>query len=264
MLWKRKFTLTLKHRITAFVSTKFCDGLTYTVRHGLLTGMRRRGGLGWIPTAHTDTPEEAFWRALDLRDKVIYDVGAFHGLLSLWFARTARQVISFEPTAANRKRLLENLRLNQIENVTVRPYGLASADAEVELVYSPLMPGGATAAPTLAESIRSDPKATIETIIVKRLDDENAPVPDLIKVDVEGLELEVLQGAAETLRRHKPALYLEMHGETMADKRRKVTDIVAYLTASGYTNIRHIESASAITPANAERAAEGHLYCTAS
>ncbi|MGQ0539513.1 MAG: hypothetical protein ACT4R6_11230, partial [Gemmatimonadaceae bacterium] len=39
---------TLKHRAVAAVSRLF-DGMTYTARHGLISGMRRKGGLGWLP-----------------------------------------------------------------------------------------------------------------------------------------------------------------------------------------------------------------------
>ena len=41
---------TLKHRLIAWISTHLFDTRTYTVRHGLLKGMKRKGGLGWVPT----------------------------------------------------------------------------------------------------------------------------------------------------------------------------------------------------------------------
>ena len=40
---------TLKHRLIAWISINLFDTLTYTVRHGLLKGMKRKGGLGWVP-----------------------------------------------------------------------------------------------------------------------------------------------------------------------------------------------------------------------
>jgi len=44
-----------------------------------------------------------------------------------------------------------------------------------------------------------------------RLDDLELPAPDLIKIDCEGAEMQVLQGAAETLRKHRPVVHLEVH-----------------------------------------------------
>lgn len=120
--------------------------MTYTVRHGLIKGMRRKGGLPWLPefiTGSAETPEETPWRNQDLRGLVIYDVGAFHGLLTLFFARQGRQVISYEPNTGNHARLTENLRLNGLSNVIVRKVGLGPGPGAATMVASPLMPGGA-------------------------------------------------------------------------------------------------------------------------
>ena len=117
---------TAKHRLVAWISLNLFDNTTYTVRHGLLKGMKRTGGLAWLPeflTGSTRTPEESFWMNQDLKDLAIYDIGAFHGLLTLHFARKGRQVISYEPNSRNRARLMDNLRLNGLKNVLVRPVG---------------------------------------------------------------------------------------------------------------------------------------------
>ena len=84
---------TLKHRIVAWISQNLFDHLTYTVRHGLIKGMKRKGGLAWLPESlagSTHTPEQSFWMNQDFRDLVVYDIGAFQGLLTLFFARRAR------------------------------------------------------------------------------------------------------------------------------------------------------------------------------
>jgi FkbM family methyltransferase len=246
-----------KHAIVSWVSREFFDGVTYTVRNGLNKGLRRRGGLGWLPVEN-HTPETLFWKALDLKDKVVYDVGAFHGLLTMFFARQARLVVAWEPNSRNRQRLNQNIHLNAFTNVVVRPYGLSNCAALAEMTIDPLEPGTASVAAGMAAGSEH------ETIELRTLDQEEglAP-PDLIKIDVEGFELEVLEGAERTLA-SRPALFLEMHGRDAEDKRRRVTAIVEHLWKIGYRDILHVESRSRITPENAPVAAQGHLYARVS
>src|SRR5947209_6114855 len=91
---------TLKHRLVSWISIHLFDNATYTVRHGLLKGMRRKGGLGWLPAKFSPgvrTAEQKFWSGLNLAGMTVYDVGAFHGLLTLFFASQAKTVVCFEP-----------------------------------------------------------------------------------------------------------------------------------------------------------------------
>lgn len=260
---------TMRHRAVAWVSQNLFDHLTYTVRHGLLKDMKRKGGLGWLPeflSGPAVTPEYVFWNSLDLSGKVIYDVGAFQGLLTLFFARRGRQIISYEPNSRNHNRLKENLRLNGLQNVTVRKVGLSSEPGTANMVASPLMPGGASIEPEMVSGLMKAQEAVVtEEISITTLDADirelSLPAPDLIKIDVEGGELAVLNGARETLKAHQPALFLEMHGETMNLKRQHVAAIVAFLEETGYGEIRHVESGARITSRNSALAAEGHLYC---
>ncbi len=243
----------LKNRIISWVSQHMFDHVTYTVRNGLNKGLRRRGGMGWMPAGH-DSPEIRFWQSLDLRNKVVYDIGAFHGLLTLYFARSARLVVAWEPNRRNRARLQENVGLNSFSNVIVRPYGLSSKPTRAQMSFNPLTPGMASIDSGIASG------AEHEMIELRTLDDEQGlDAPDLVKIDVEGFELEVLKGAVRTLK-HRPDLFLEMHGADAEDKRRRVVAIADYLCAAGYRNIIHVETATRITPENAAIASQGHLH----
>ncbi len=261
---------TLKHRLIAWVSQTFFDGITYTVRHGPIHGMKRKGGLGWIPhvfSGQFESKEETFWKSLDLSGMVIYDVGAFHGILTLFFATRGAHVISYEPNTKTHARLMENIRLNGLQNVTVRKFGLGSQPQTATLVYLPLMAGGASMEEKTVEQLKSSGGSSSEEIRITTLDRDIAenrlPPPDFIKIDVEGWEIEVLRGARSTLAAYSPALFLEMHGETMNEKRRKVAELVDFLEHAGYRDILHIETGASITSANSAAAVEGHLYCRA-
>lgn len=260
---------TAKHRVVAWVSQRLFDNVSYTVRHGLLKGMKRKGGLAWLPefiSGSAKTPEELFWMGQDFKGLTVYDVGAFHGLLTCYFARQARQVISYEPNTRNHARLLENLRLNGIGNVTVRKLGIGSKHEVLTMLVSPLMPGGASVESASAAGIRnSNLVVEEEEIVVSTLDEDiremSLPAPDFVKIDIEGWELSALTGARNTLLAHKPRLFLEMHGETMTLKRQKAAAIVDFLQELGYRDILHIESNSKISNSNSALAAQGHLYC---
>lgn len=252
-----------------WISENLFQGITYTVRHGLIRGMKRKGGLGWVPgffAPGLDTPEERFWRGLDLKNLTVYDVGAFHGILTLFFAARCARVISYEPNPANSGRLLENLRLNSLQNVTLRKFGIGSKPDTATLVFMPLAAGGGSLDQKTVEAMRhSGAQVAAHAIEVTTIDREveqaNLPPPDFVKIDIEGWEIEALRGASGTLARYRPALFLEMHGETIAEKKRKVAEIVAFLGQAGYHNILHVETGTAITAENAAVAMEGHLFC---
>jgi FkbM family methyltransferase len=258
-----------KHKVVAWISQNLFGGVTYKVRNGLIKGMRRRGGLAWMPESlvgSVRTPEERFWANQHLEGLVIYDVGAFHGLLTLFFARKGKFVVSYEPNSRNCMRLNENLRLNRLENVLVRHVGVGSKAGVATMVASSIMLGGASVdCDVVAALLNSNLPVLSEQIRVTTLDDDiremSLPVPDLIKVDVEGEELAVLIGAQDTLISSHPRLFLEMHGETMRLKLKKVAAIVAYLNELGYSDIRHVESGARIDARNSSAAAEGHLHC---
>jgi FkbM family methyltransferase len=257
-----------KQRVVAWVSRNLFDGITYTVRHGLLRGMKRKGGLGWLPDSLIKaevTAESKFWETAPLRGAVVYDIGAFHGMLTLWFARHANQVVSYEPVAQNRARLLENLSLNRIQNVTVRDVALGGGAGAAVMRVDPLMPGGSKVVVEENASRDAGLEPAIGRVRVTTLDQDieerGLPAPTFLKIDVEGFELDVLRGAAQTLARGRPALFIEIHGETLAGKQRNAAAVVQFLHEAGYGPIQHIESGTEVSPGNSDVAAQGHLYC---
>ena len=180
------------------------DTATYTVRHGLLKGMKWKGGLGWLPAMFSPgimTAEQQFWFGLNVSGMTVYDVGAFQGLLTLFFASRAKAVVCFEPNTQNQKRLMENLMLNGIKNVEVRKVGVGSRHETRKMVGNPLMAGGASVdGKTVEELLRSGVGTVVEEITIVTLDEEipqaNLPAPDFIKIDIEGGKSKRSEGRA--------------------------------------------------------------------
>jgi hypothetical protein len=73
-----------------------------------------------------------------------------------------------------------------------------------------------------------------EDVPVLRLDDFSFPALELLKIDVEGMEIEVIDGAAATLARHRPIIYTEN------DRPDRSAALITRLTGMNYELYWHI------------------------
>ena len=252
--------------IVAFLSQKVFDNYTYTIRHGLASGMRRKGGLGFLPVKSGETAETEFLRKLPLAGKVVYDIGAFEGLITLFFASRASQVVAWEPSPRNYARATANVKLNHLTNVRIINRGISNAPGTIELLYDPLMPGAGSGDPAIKYQIEGSVKSAQRiSIPVVILDDEivqsSLPMPDLVKIDIEGMELQALQGMHRLLAKQRPELYIEMHGATVKEKIENSQAVTSYLEECGY-RIYDVEHADYLTRATLGNRRPSHIYCT--
>lgn len=136
------------------------------------------------------------------------DVGANIGLMSLAAAATVLgqgKIHAFEPFPSTMGILERNKTLNKFDQIEIHPYALAAKNEKVIIYPEKGNRGGASIINHQNES-----GVEIET---KMLDDFNFPSIDLIKIDVEGFELEVLKGAEESILRSRPKLIVEVSNE---------------------------------------------------
>lgn len=232
----------------------------YTARAGLVTGLKRRGGLGFFPQK-TLTEEHRFLKSLDYKGKNVFDVGGYFGLLTMFFAREVGQngtVTTFEPNPNNYNIIMDHLQLNNFRNVKVVPIGLSKNAEKLKFVVDDERPARGTAQPALQDQYLNHKTTRVLEIEVDTMDNlvtlHKLPVPHFVKIDVEGLELEVLQGMTQTISRHKPDLFIEMHGQNKLE-------IIDFLLSQAY-NIHQVEHGFNITHENKEMARQ-HLYVSA-
>ncbi|HUX67279.1 MAG TPA: FkbM family methyltransferase [Terriglobales bacterium] len=219
---------------------------------------------GWARWLGWSSPEERLLESLELNGKVVYDVGAHAGAYSLFFSRrvgVGGRVIAFEPQAASFAKLARNLQDNHIGNVV--PLRLALGDEEgTRAIY--MLPGMSTTASLAAEARTPLRRAVGETRIA-RLDDLIAelglPAPEFIKIDVEGMEVEVLRGGYATLARHRPALLIEAHGASRRHKAERIREIAELLLRLGY-ELTHAESGQRMGREE-DGVAAGHIFALA-
>lgn len=147
------------------------------------------------------------------RGGVCYDIGSNVGQFLIPVAKVVGEngrVVGFEPHPGNYQRLMRNINLNRLTNATVFQLALGDHSGEIQVFGTR---GIATIVPRAARQTKSSPAAVVPMI---RGDDlrrmASLPLPQAVKVDVEGAEFGVLGGLKETLS--SPAcelLCLELH-----------------------------------------------------
>jgi FkbM family methyltransferase len=160
---------------------------------------------------------------------VVYDVGANVGYVSLLLARRAGeqgQVFAFEPLPANQERLAANLRLNPWAHLTCIPAAVVDRSGPVRFLAHASGAMG-KAAGSAGRQDQSYP-SQIEVAGIN-LDEFayppsgpaeaeawHGPLPQAIKMDIEGGEVLALQGMPRLLSEARPLILLELHGPESA------------------------------------------------
>lgn len=148
------------------------------------------------------------------RDGVVYDIGANVGFFSVIAARGVGpkgRIIAFEPVEECTRAIAHNASLNGYDNIVVVPCALGSRRAQMDFFV-----GANTTQSRLNPP--ADAHGRWVKLQVEALDDlvseQGLPRPDVIKMDIEGAEIEALRGMQATIAQHRPVLLCEMHGRT--------------------------------------------------
>lgn len=179
----------LYRRMRDFVDARQSQQTIYGFK---LAGDRRMAGSNFEPDE-----VKAFLEAIESHD-VVLDIGANVGFYSCLAASRGKHVISFEPSVRNLNFLYRNLWENKLSRVEIFPVGVGKRSG-LSRVYgfggiSSFVMGWGQAETSKYSLV---PVTTLDAIVAKRFQGQRL----LIKVDVEGFELDVLAGATETLNR---------------------------------------------------------------
>jgi FkbM family methyltransferase len=168
---------------------------------------------------------------------VVYDIGANVGFFSLIAARLVGQagcVYSFEPVAENAASTCENVRLNNLGNVKLFDVAVGRSSGTAELLLTH-WDGGSSLA---TSAVKPDEPISRRTVQVVALDDlvdrENLRPPSFVKIDVEGVELDVLAGMSKTIASAKPILLYEVDDGSKDSFERRWSELDAYVNDLGY------------------------------
>lgn len=136
---------------------------------------------------------------------IILDIGANIGNHTLFFSSICGlETYAFEPSSKIRKILEKNIEINNLaKKVHVMPFALGNKNKKAKLFFPNSSNMGMARIMEKSDGIAED-------VIVKRLDDFEINDVVLMKIDVEDMELDVLTGSIETIRKNRPIIFAEL------------------------------------------------------
>ena len=168
--------------------------------------------------------QQALIRSVRAGDHV-WDVGANIGYLALVAARIVGpggRVVAIEPDASCAAAIRANAALNGLDAIEVVEAAAASRSGVAELVV--VRDRLWTRLASVGDHHEGEARVEVRTVA---LDDVDGPPPTIVKIDVEGAELDVLAGMSRLLRDARPLVICEMHGLN--------AEFCAVMEAAGYT-----------------------------
>lgn len=169
----------------------------------------------------------------------VIDIGANEGLYALFFRKRVGpqgHVIAIEPSARELQQLKKNLRINGFADVEVIASAMGAKPARAQLSVAESRHAGFNALGAIAApwvnfvSQVEVPVTTLDLLAEAR----TWPRIDLIKMDIEGSELNALRGARALLERDRPVLLLEADDESLSLRGASLTELLDWLAARDY------------------------------
>lgn len=171
-------------------------------------------------------PKQEAAMALCRNYRCAVDVGGHVGLWAFNLAHKFKTVQAFEPVAAHRECFASNV-FGYFDNVVLHPFALGATEGMVSILSSPTNSG---------DSRVNGPGE----IPMRTLDSFGLADVDLMKIDCEGSELFVLQGAEETIARCKPVVIVEQKEGRAQEYGLGERDALPFLQSLGYKVVREM------------------------
>jgi FkbM family methyltransferase len=129
------------------------------------------------------------------------DIGAHVGLWSRILTRCFARLTAFEPIEEHRVCFHKNVRPGQGCEIELHPFALASSEEVLRFAISPDSTGGT--------HVKLEDNEAGPQVVARPLDSFPLPQIDFLKIDCEGYEYFILQGAEKTVRRDQPCIVVE-------------------------------------------------------
>lgn len=176
------------------------------------------------------------WHSFVEKDSIILDVGANFGYYSLVASNklTTGQVYAFEPVPYLVQQFKSNILLNEMVTITIIPSAVSNVSGSSLFYFSSKdnlgmsgfhPPDNFSGIESLIDSIILDEWA--EEIQMAKL--------DLVKIDVEGAEVNVLKGMNNLINKFKPVIFIEISIENLKKYGHTISDIYELLISMDYS-----------------------------
>lgn len=164
--------------------------------------------------ASTIEAANCFAAIKDLNEPIIFDIGANIGTFTTWIAKAfpRGKVYAFEPQRAVFQMLSGNAAINNLYNVYTYNIGLGKVNTKIEFEEPNYFSNNDFGMFSLVEKMVTESKDKI-VVQINTLDwfleYYNVPKVHLLKIDVEGMDLDVLIGGTNTIKKHLPVIFIE-------------------------------------------------------
>jgi len=161
----------------------------------------------------------------EISNPVIFDIGANIGTFTTWMARAfpTGKIYAFEPQRAIFQMLSGNAAINNLYNVYTHNIALGQENKKIRFSEPNYFEKNDYGTFSLVEDIIAQKTNNVITIESKTLDSfveyYDIEKIDLLKIDVEGMDLDVLIGGIETIKKYLPIIFIEH-----SDNRRSIIE----------------------------------------
>jgi len=152
---------------------------------------------------------------------VFIDIGAHCGFYSVGLSKCFEKIYSFEPSKLQYEWLTKNIMLNNSKKIIPHQIAVSNENKVAKIHIASADGGGNSLDPNV---IKGELNLGSYEVECKKLDEYDFNDVDLIKIDVEGLEIQVIQGAIETIMSNKPLILLEVWDDNI--RRAKIQSLL--------------------------------------
>jgi len=160
----------------------------------------------------------------------VIDIGANIGYYALQEAKVCKQVYAIEPAPDNYERLVENIKLNNYSNINTHNVAIGDKSGSIQFKLSPAPNWHRVAIGTDNNTI-TIPIMTLDELIGNK-------TVDLVRMDVEGYELNILKGMTKTIKKNSLWLFIETHKQLIKEFGGSLREFYEILAEHNFT-LRH-------------------------